>query len=281
MDTMLSRQAKALILDRLLSADPTLQLLLLDSARHARLLVQNDGMTRGSSEANGGEGSHFAVLDTFDPSWRTTYGADLKLMRITDDLIRDNQYFIVEYIKQQRAKQTVTPPVGIESQGSEAVPPPPRRVAKSYQLSLGRLMQITRHVMSQSDFQTSLNQCSIRDSPVTISHIGYLNGRPISVQFDASDFQKLRAGQLNPLCQNIDSFLNNFQAQFPNRTISLTVLTGSLSLSYIQDHMRARYVNDPSRYPGTYNMKIYGDEDPEREIAKSMVASRLEELRNS
>ena len=51
--------------------------------------------------------SEFFALDAIDPNWRETWGDDLKKMGITDDLIRDNQDFIADYIRQQQAAQTV------------------------------------------------------------------------------------------------------------------------------------------------------------------------------
>ncbi|RDL36524.1 uncharacterized protein BP5553_05876 [Venustampulla echinocandica] len=86
---------------------------------------------RHSGGSFGAEKSQFAALDAIDPNWRETWGDDLKQMGITDDLIRDNQDFIADYIKEQQAAQAATPPPppppvnGIESQRSKAPPPPP------------------------------------------------------------------------------------------------------------------------------------------------------------
>ncbi|KAG0651443.1 Proline-rich LAS17 [Hyphodiscus hymeniophilus] len=77
---------------------------------------------------NGGR-SEFAALDAIDSNWRETWGDDLKEMGITDDLIRDNQDFIADYIRQQQAAQSIPSPPGIENQrnasGRAAPPPPP------------------------------------------------------------------------------------------------------------------------------------------------------------
>ncbi|KAJ4375409.1 hypothetical protein N0V85_009043 [Neurospora sp. IMI 360204] len=61
--------------------------------------------------------SEFATLDAFDPLWREHFGDDLKAQGLDDDFIRENQDFIIEFLKQEQAKQsthTSTPP-----------PPPP------------------------------------------------------------------------------------------------------------------------------------------------------------
>ncbi|EHL00785.1 hypothetical protein M7I_3173 [Glarea lozoyensis 74030] len=51
-------------------------------------------------------------------------------MGITDDLIRDNQDFIADYIKQQQAAQAVSAPAnGVENQRAKAPPPPPPTTA--------------------------------------------------------------------------------------------------------------------------------------------------------
>ncbi|TVY65753.1 Proline-rich protein LAS17 [Lachnellula suecica] len=84
--------------------------------------VQRDS----GASLNGGR-SQFSALDAIDPNWRETWGDDLKQMGITDDLIRDNQDFIADYIRQQQAAQAVSSPVsnGIENQRVKAPPPPP------------------------------------------------------------------------------------------------------------------------------------------------------------
>ncbi|KAH8684562.1 hypothetical protein BGZ60DRAFT_397836 [Tricladium varicosporioides] len=81
---------------------------------------------RNSGGSFSGGRSQFAALDAIDPNWRETWGDDLKQMGITDDLIRDNQDFIADYIRQQQAAQIVSsPPNGIENQRVKAPPPPP------------------------------------------------------------------------------------------------------------------------------------------------------------
>ncbi|KAG9236074.1 hypothetical protein BJ875DRAFT_372845 [Amylocarpus encephaloides] len=88
---------------------------------------------RNSAGSFGGGKSQFAALDAIDANWRETWGDDLKQMGITDDLIRDNQDFIADYIKEQQAAQAAQvptpPPNGVENQRSKAPPPPPPAAA--------------------------------------------------------------------------------------------------------------------------------------------------------
>ncbi|KAE9380189.1 WH1-domain-containing protein [Stipitochalara longipes BDJ] len=94
-----------------------------DSPSYALPPAGNHRMSGGSFK--GGQ-SEFSALDAIDPNWRVTWGDDLKQMGITDDLIRDNQDFIADYIKQQQAAQGVSSPVnGNENHRVKAPPPPP------------------------------------------------------------------------------------------------------------------------------------------------------------
>lgn len=74
---------------------------------------------KGDGSCSGGSGgvSGFAMLDAVDPNWRETWGKDLKEMGIIDNLILDNQNFIVDYIRQQQAARSVPslPENGIEN----------------------------------------------------------------------------------------------------------------------------------------------------------------------
>ena len=91
---------------------------------------------------NGSRPSEFALLDAFDPLWREHFGADLQDKGLTDDFIKENQEFIVDFLReeQQKANQphsTPPPPPaakapsptptanGSEGRGSRAPPPPP------------------------------------------------------------------------------------------------------------------------------------------------------------
>ncbi|KAI1050320.1 hypothetical protein LB506_001680 [Fusarium annulatum] len=93
---------------------------------------------------NGSRPSEFALLDAFDPLWREHFGADLQDKGLTDDFIKENQEFIVDFLReeQQKANQphsTPPPPLppaakapsptptanGNEGRGSRAPPPPP------------------------------------------------------------------------------------------------------------------------------------------------------------
>ncbi|KJK75662.1 hypothetical protein H634G_09026 [Metarhizium anisopliae BRIP 53293] len=90
-----------------------------------------------SQNMNGGiEPSQFALLDAFDPLWREHFGQDLTDKGLTDDFIKDNQEFIVDFLRQEQAKlnnPSPTPPPpppsaptnGGDSKGARAPPPPP------------------------------------------------------------------------------------------------------------------------------------------------------------
>ncbi|KAM7208902.1 hypothetical protein V8F20_000780 [Naviculisporaceae sp. PSN 640] len=91
-----------------------------------------------SGSVNGHNGhaarSEFATLDAFDPLWREHFGDDLKSKGLTDDFIRDNQDFIVDFLKQEQAeksKQASLPPpppppsMNGSGVGTRAPPPPP------------------------------------------------------------------------------------------------------------------------------------------------------------
>ncbi|KAH8158584.1 hypothetical protein CIB48_g9663, partial [Xylaria polymorpha] len=88
--------------------------------------------------------SEFAKLETYDPNWRENFGNFLSEQGLADDFIKENQDFIVEFLKQENEKKTATavpvlppppmPPVNgstgsIVSTGSSghgrAPPPPP------------------------------------------------------------------------------------------------------------------------------------------------------------
>lgn len=88
---------------------------------------------RVSSSSFSQQRSEYAALDAIDPNWRETWGDDLKSMGITDDLIRENQDFIADYIKQQQASQNASaaPINGVENQRSKPPPPPPPPAARS------------------------------------------------------------------------------------------------------------------------------------------------------
>ncbi|KAF4124585.1 Wiskott-Aldrich syndrome protein [Geosmithia morbida] len=79
--------------------------------------------------------SEFALLDEFDPLWREHFGQDLKSKGLTDNFIKDNQEFIVDFLREEQQKaqqqQAITthapPPTspGISSNGHARPPPPP------------------------------------------------------------------------------------------------------------------------------------------------------------
>ncbi|PTD05480.1 Proline-rich protein LAS17 [Fusarium culmorum] len=86
---------------------------------------------------NGHRQSEFSLLDAFDPLWREHFGADLQDKGLTDDFIKENQEFIVDFLReeQQKASQphsTPPPPPapaspanGNDGRSSRAPPPPP------------------------------------------------------------------------------------------------------------------------------------------------------------
>ncbi|KAL6896312.1 hypothetical protein GGI43DRAFT_112298 [Trichoderma evansii] len=67
-----------------------------------------------SVSLNDNKGSEFALLDAFDPLWREHFGQDLADKGLNDDFIKDNQEFIVDFLREEQAKLA-----------SEAAPPPP------------------------------------------------------------------------------------------------------------------------------------------------------------
>lgn len=82
--------------------------------------VPASAQDQGSGNANGDPNqlspSGFEKLDAFDPQWREHFGEDLKSKGLTDDFIRENQDFIVDFLKQEQAAQASQP---------VASPPPP------------------------------------------------------------------------------------------------------------------------------------------------------------
>ncbi|CAD6502744.1 BgTH12-05334 [Blumeria graminis f. sp. triticale] len=99
-----------------------------ESPSHTQSPIQNNPTSVEDTKVTRSE---FAALDSIDPNWRETWGEDLKQMGITDDLIRDQQDFIAEYIKSQQATQENSTPRKDESQKSRSLPPPPPPVHDS------------------------------------------------------------------------------------------------------------------------------------------------------
>ncbi|KAI8632953.1 hypothetical protein F5Y19DRAFT_334879 [Xylariaceae sp. FL1651] len=78
--------------------------------------------------------SEFAKLEAYDPNWRETFGNFLSEQGLNDDFIKDNQEFIVDFLKAQGGGQATTttpapppppPPVNGSSGHNRAPPPPP------------------------------------------------------------------------------------------------------------------------------------------------------------
>ncbi|KAH0424556.1 WH1 domain-containing protein [Colletotrichum camelliae] len=88
---------------------------------------------------NGHKSSEFAVLDAFDSNWRENFGQDLRDKGLTDEFIKENQEFIVDFLKEEQEKMMAgarshvpppppPPPSGSHSNGIEPrnrLPPPP------------------------------------------------------------------------------------------------------------------------------------------------------------
>ncbi|KAJ4298539.1 hypothetical protein N0V88_003569 [Collariella sp. IMI 366227] len=53
--------------------------------------------------------SGFEKLDAFNPQWREQFGEDLRSKGLTDDFIRENQDFIVDFLRQEQAAQAKQP----------------------------------------------------------------------------------------------------------------------------------------------------------------------------
>ena len=83
---------------------------------------------------NGRQPSEFALLDDFDPLWREHFGQDLTDKGLTDEFIKENQEFIVDFLREQQqaaqaeASRPAPPPPpanGDDGRGSRPPPPPP------------------------------------------------------------------------------------------------------------------------------------------------------------
>ncbi|KAI0802469.1 hypothetical protein GGR55DRAFT_665694 [Xylaria sp. FL0064] len=61
--------------------------------------------------------SEFATLEAYDPNWRANFGNFLSEQGLADDFIKENQEFIVEFLKEENEKKTPT--------ATPALPPPP------------------------------------------------------------------------------------------------------------------------------------------------------------
>ncbi|RYP21334.1 hypothetical protein DL767_009285 [Monosporascus sp. MG133] len=65
--------------------------------------------------------SEFAELEAYDPNWRQNFGNFLTEQGLTDEFIRENQGFIVDFLKQQGSATDTPPP---------PPPPPPASIEK-------------------------------------------------------------------------------------------------------------------------------------------------------
>ncbi|KAH7158033.1 hypothetical protein B0J13DRAFT_186850 [Dactylonectria estremocensis] len=89
-----------------------------------------------SGSLNGGKPpSEFPLLDAFDPMWRENFGQDLQDKGLTDDFIKENQEFIVDFLREEQQKlnqpPSSPPPLPApttnsrEQRTGRAPPPPP------------------------------------------------------------------------------------------------------------------------------------------------------------
>ncbi|KAM3548953.1 hypothetical protein ARSEF4850_009118, partial [Beauveria asiatica] len=81
--------------------------------------------------------SEFALLDAFDPLWREHFGKDLSDKGLTDDFIKENQEFIVDFLRDEQEKMNgqgeaqvasptaPPPPPATRTNGGGRAPPPP------------------------------------------------------------------------------------------------------------------------------------------------------------
>lgn len=72
------------------------------------------------SGPNGYRPSEFATLDAYDPQWREHFGQDLKEKGLTDDFIKENQDFIIQFLKEEAQAQHNEP-----ARAASPPPPPP------------------------------------------------------------------------------------------------------------------------------------------------------------
>ncbi|KAM9882141.1 hypothetical protein BJF96_g3785 [Verticillium dahliae] len=83
--------------------------------------------------ANGQRSSEFAILEAFDPHWRENYGQELSNNGLADDFIKENQEFIVDFLKDAQQKNEeppqpthrAAPPAPPPAPTSAHAPPPP------------------------------------------------------------------------------------------------------------------------------------------------------------
>ncbi|RYP45655.1 hypothetical protein DL768_008044 [Monosporascus sp. mg162] len=66
--------------------------------------------------------SEFAELEAYDPNWRQNFGNFLTEQGLTDEFIRENQGFIIDFLKQQGSAIDTPPP--------PPPPPPPASIEK-------------------------------------------------------------------------------------------------------------------------------------------------------
>ncbi|KAI0908373.1 hypothetical protein F4824DRAFT_336234 [Ustulina deusta] len=97
-----------------------------ESPRNSLLLLQPHARTsslnlhshlKPPSEPPSEPSSEFAKLEAYDPNWRQSFGNFLSELGLTDDFIKENQDFIVEFLEQENSKKAST--------ATPTLPPPP------------------------------------------------------------------------------------------------------------------------------------------------------------
>ncbi|KAI0169767.1 hypothetical protein GGR52DRAFT_481829 [Hypoxylon sp. FL1284] len=76
----------------------------------------------GSVNGHHKQSSRFAKLEAYDPNWRDNFGNFLSDQGLTDEFIRENQDFIVEFLKEQGGP---VPSNGASHPAPAPAPPPP------------------------------------------------------------------------------------------------------------------------------------------------------------
>ncbi|KAI0379132.1 hypothetical protein F5Y04DRAFT_135536 [Hypomontagnella monticulosa] len=76
--------------------------------------------------------SRFAKLEAYDPNWRENFGNFLSEQGLTDEFIRENQDFIVEFLKEQGGAVSSDGTITAPAPAPPPPPPPPSSNAPSF-----------------------------------------------------------------------------------------------------------------------------------------------------
>ncbi|EQB44300.1 hypothetical protein CGLO_16970 [Colletotrichum gloeosporioides Cg-14] len=110
---------------------------------------------------NGHKSSEFAVLDAFDSNWRENFGQDLRDKGLTDEFIKENQEFIVDFLKEEQEKLMA----GARSHASSATAPSSRRPTCTTAASGSTTRQCPRSSASTEVWQDRTTGRSQRTNP--------------------------------------------------------------------------------------------------------------------